>query len=256
MTYKLENPNSVTFVIEDWQVETWNKLKRMNKYDWAKHVRWSHILMRDSFHSATPPYFTKPVDISMVVYFGKRKRMYDSSNLPLKLYEDGLRGFVIKDDSPKYVRMVSAESRRDNARPRIEITVSLTRPLPPFPNNAITIKLPNVRPPSWNKLKRMNRYAWHKEVTKAKKLVADALDGRNISIIRGRVDIHATAVFRKSPLDSSNIPVKLYEDGLIGWLIKNDSPRYVRRISSMSVIGNKMESGITITISPINKEKK
>ncbi|MFW6098191.1 MAG: hypothetical protein ACOC9Z_08935, partial [Chloroflexota bacterium] len=48
---------------------------------------------------------------------------YDSSNVPLKLYEDGLIGLVIPDDNRKHVRWTATRSEIDRDRPRVEITV-------------------------------------------------------------------------------------------------------------------------------------
>lgn len=70
--------------------------------------------------------FENRVDLEVVVYF--KHRPYDSSNIPLKMIEDGLKPYLIKDDSIAYVRRVMAESRIDKERPRVEI--NLTEVLP------------------------------------------------------------------------------------------------------------------------------
>jgi len=81
--------------------------------------------MVDELHSLTKAYvknpvmFEKPVEITVVAYFAGR--MLDCSNIPVKIYEDALKGTLIHDDTPKYVWKVSAISRRDKKNPRIEI---------------------------------------------------------------------------------------------------------------------------------------
>ncbi len=51
--------------------------------------------------------FDKPVDISVACVFPKGARLLDPDNLAAKLVIDGLKGSVIKDDSPRYVRTVT-----------------------------------------------------------------------------------------------------------------------------------------------------
>lgn len=62
-----------------------------------------------------------PVDIIITAYF--RSHQLDADNLLSKLYIDGLKGLVIKDDTPEYVRSVTTKSRKDLLRPRVEIEV-------------------------------------------------------------------------------------------------------------------------------------
>src|ERR1043165_2326061 len=62
-----------------------------------------------------------PVDIEITAYF--RTRPLDADNVMSKYYVDGLKGILIRDDTPEYVRSVKTKSRRDLLRPRIEIEV-------------------------------------------------------------------------------------------------------------------------------------
>ncbi len=64
----------------------------------------------------------KRVAIEVSAYFDKRP--LDASNILLKAYEDSLKGWLIEDDSPKYVEKVTAISRIDKANPRVEITLT------------------------------------------------------------------------------------------------------------------------------------
>lgn len=72
--------------------------------------------------NALQPYFKDRVDISIICFF--ENRPYDSSNIPVKLIEDALKGIIIIDDTPKYVRTVSSTSEVDKANPRVEIHIN------------------------------------------------------------------------------------------------------------------------------------
>lgn len=98
------------------------------------------------------------------------------------------------------------------------------------------IVIPNERPLSLNKF-----YAgihWtkrKKEADRVHKLVR-AFTPKNTTIIAKRVDILITAYFKDRPLDASNIFLKIYEDGLKGVVIADDSRAYVRCIGGRSEI--------------------
>ena len=64
----------------------------------------------------------KRVAITIVNYFDKRP--LDASNICGKIFEDSLKGWLIEDDSPKYVDSLTTISRIDKANPRVEITLS------------------------------------------------------------------------------------------------------------------------------------
>lgn len=101
--------------------KSWNKLKRMNKWQWQDEVDRVKWIMREAL-GPMPPVFTCRVDICVVVYF--RGNPYDSDNIPAKLIIDGLIDLVIPDDRPEFVRRVCTESRIDRKRPRVEITIT------------------------------------------------------------------------------------------------------------------------------------
>ena len=63
--------------------------------------------------------FVGQVDIVMTVYF--KNRPLDADNIASKFYIDGLKGRVIEDDNPKYVRSVKTVSLVDKENPRVEI---------------------------------------------------------------------------------------------------------------------------------------
>ena len=60
------------------------------------------------------------VDIEVIAYFDQRP--LDSDNVCSKLYIDALRGWLLEDDSPRWVRRVTTESRV-SMDPRVEITL-------------------------------------------------------------------------------------------------------------------------------------
>jgi Holliday junction resolvase RusA-like endonuclease len=102
----------------------------------------------------------------------------------------------------------------------------------------VTLTLPNEQPISWNKM-----YAglhWSKRQTEARRVhleVRVALDPDE-ALFDKPVAITVWAYFKNKrvQLDCSNIAAKLYEDGLIGWLIEDDSPQYVRSMTTISLI--------------------
>lgn len=71
----------------------------------------------------TPRPIPRPVSITVTAYFDKR--LYDSDNIAVKAYIDGLRkAGILPDDTPQYVTSVTAISKTDRYRPRVEIEIS------------------------------------------------------------------------------------------------------------------------------------
>lgn len=52
----------------------------------------------------------------------------------------------------------------------------------------------------------------------------------------GRVRITVEAYFKGRPLDASNVPGKLYEDGLKGVLLHDDNPTFVASMTTVSLV--------------------
>jgi len=101
------------------------------------------------------------------------------------------------------------------------------------------IVLPGERPQSWNLYYAGSHWSKRKsEADRVHKVVRAALTGDETPYEKP-VDIWVYAYFDKKPLDSSNVCVKFYEDSLKGWLIEDDSPRYVRGVHAMSLIDKK-----------------
>lgn len=81
-------------------------------------VRWQLIAQGFRIQNI---YFKNPVKIICKVYF--KSNPYDCSNIPVKLYEDGLKDFLIADDGPNYVKSVETISLIDKAKPRVELII-------------------------------------------------------------------------------------------------------------------------------------
>lgn len=99
----------------------------LNKYyagmHWSKRkaiADEAHMLVRAALPPDVEPY-TEPVHITVTAYF--KNRPLDASNVLAKVYEDGLIGRVLIDDSTQYVRSVRTVSLVDRAAPRVVIDV-------------------------------------------------------------------------------------------------------------------------------------
>ncbi len=111
-----------TMVILMERPVSWNDFYEAKHWSFrSKEAKRVHRLIRGHL-DPNEPMFDCRVDIEMIVYF--QKDPYDSSNIPVKLYEDGLRTWWIEDDSMEFVRRVTTESRIDKNNPRVEITLT------------------------------------------------------------------------------------------------------------------------------------
>ena len=75
------------------------------------------------------PTFPGPVAISITAYF--KGRQLDADNICAKLYVDGLKGWLLQDDSPEYVKSVTTCSMKDKDNPRVEIEITALSSPPP-----------------------------------------------------------------------------------------------------------------------------
>ena len=105
------------------------------------------------------------------------------------------------------------------------------------------ITLLDERPWSWNKMYSGIHWATRaKEAARVHELMwYDYLENhRDLSnpyqLFKNRVDILITAYFKSNPQDSDNICSKPYIDGLIGCFLADDTPEFVRRVSTQSEI--------------------
>ncbi len=103
---------------------------------------------------------------------------------------------------------------------------------------AITLTLIDEKSISWNKM--YTGFHWSKRKAEADRIhlaVRAALDP-DCHIFENPVEIEVRAYFKnkREQLDASNIAAKIYEDGLIGWLIEDDGPEYVRSMTTVSLL--------------------
>jgi len=99
-----------------------------------------------------------------------------------------------------------------------------------------TLVLEGEQPPSWNEFYSGKHWSIRTEkARRAHALVRASLDPELPPFTRP-VTITGIAYFAKQPQDPSNICLKIYEDGLIGWWIVDDGPLYVRSVTTISRI--------------------
>lgn len=106
----------------------------------------------------------------------------------------------------------------------------------------ITITIPDERPTSWNTFYAGAHWSKRKkEADRVHQMVRYALPSSVVDSgpLSERVDITVRAYFKNRPQDASNICAKLYEDALIGWVIVDDKPEYVRSMRTISEVDKK-----------------
>lgn len=114
---------TVTLILEDEQPIGLNRL--LAREHWTirnEEVTRVKLAVRVAI-DPNEPMFDKPVAITIRAYFKNKSVQLDASNVPAKLYEDGLIDWLIKDDSPQYVRSMTTVSLLDRQNPRIEIEI-------------------------------------------------------------------------------------------------------------------------------------
>ncbi len=79
-----------------------------------------HQVVRSVLTGEETPYDV-PVNIRIIAYFDHHP--LDASNICEKPFEDALKGWLIVDDSPKYVASMTKVPRIDKDNPRVEIEI-------------------------------------------------------------------------------------------------------------------------------------
>lgn len=146
---------------------------------------------------------------------------------------------TLSDLPPQYRKEAAEQMAEQTRHPALKAKTIQEVDAQPKPVHAPPlyqkIVLMGERPESWNKLKRMDRWKWQKEVNRCKGLVLAAIPHANR--IQQRVKILVTVFFDKRPYDCSNIPLKLFEDGLVkAGLLGDDSIKYVIVTATRSLI--------------------
>lgn len=114
---------TITLTLPSEQPMSWNKM--YSGLHWSKRREEAarvHLAVRGAL-DPNEPMFDKAVAITVRAYFRNKRVQLDASNVAAKLYEDGLIGWLIEDDSPKYVRSMTTVSLRDRKNPRVEIQI-------------------------------------------------------------------------------------------------------------------------------------
>jgi len=112
----------IKITLKDHRAVSWNKIYAQGHWTTRKKLA-DEIHFRVKIACKGVKRISKRVDILIVAMF-KGKRALDSSNICLKLYEDGLvKAGVIDDDSPKYVRMVTSESVPEMKKDSVNIFI-------------------------------------------------------------------------------------------------------------------------------------
>lgn len=124
---------TTTIIIPEEKPVSWNKYYSGDHWskrnDEAKRVHWlvkAHLDLES-------PIFDTLVDIEVAVYFKNNQVRLDASNITAKLYEDGLIGHLIKNDSWRQVRSMKTITLLDRRDPRVEISITeaLANPIHP-----------------------------------------------------------------------------------------------------------------------------
>ena len=107
--------------IPDESPMSWNSL--YSGKHWS--VRWNeakrvHKIVRAHLDPEQPVYHL-PVNIHIRAYFASISQQLDADNIIGKIYVDGLKGWLIPDDTAGHVASVTTSSHIDRERPRVEI---------------------------------------------------------------------------------------------------------------------------------------
>ena len=112
---------SLTITLADERAPSWNKMYA--GIHWSKRVEMIQAVWWKLYaalpHSAQM--FAVPVDVSIVATY--KGRTVDSDNIFSKGYIDAMKGKLIRDDDPRYVRRVTTESRHGKAN---SVVIELT----------------------------------------------------------------------------------------------------------------------------------
>lgn len=101
----------------------------------------------------------------------------------------------------------------------------------------VTLVLENERPKSWNEY--WSGMHWKDrtdERNRVHQLVRTVIDPDTVQMFEVPVAITITAYFKNRPQDASNVCAKPYEDSLIGWFIKDDKPKHVVSMTTVSKV--------------------
>jgi Holliday junction resolvase RusA-like endonuclease len=108
-------------VIPDHRGPSWNDFYSGGHWSKRKDAKdIAHQLVRAAIDPNVTP-FNCQVDIYTTVYFASKPQ--DSDNICDKLFNDALKGWVIREDDKRYVRWAATRAEVDKDNPRVEIEV-------------------------------------------------------------------------------------------------------------------------------------
>lgn len=114
---------TVTLTLIDEKPMSWNKMySGLHWSDRLAEAERAHLAVRVAV-DPDEPIFDKPVAITVRAYFKDKRSQLDASNITAKMYEDGLIGWLIEDDTPQYVCSMTTVSLIDRKNPRVEIEI-------------------------------------------------------------------------------------------------------------------------------------
>ena len=99
-----------------------------------------------------------------------------------------------------------------------------------------TLTIPGERPPSWNTFYSGKHWSVRKQEADTAHTIVRSLLDPDLEPFQGRVDVSITVYAPSKPTDADNICAKLYIDGLKGWWFEDDTPDYVRTVSTQSEV--------------------
>ena len=112
---------TLTLTIPGASLPSWNEIMRMHHFgQHSVHQSWVAVVI--SVIDPYSPRFDKPVEICITSY--QKGRLIDPDNIYAKGVIDGIKTRMFPDDSPKWVDSVTLRSRKDKARPRVEIHIT------------------------------------------------------------------------------------------------------------------------------------
>lgn len=111
------------------------------------------------------------------------------------------------------------------------------------------IVLEGARAPSWNQMYAGVHWSKRKKMADEAHWQVRAALPRDYELFLRPVDITVTSYFESRALDCDNIAAKLYIDGLIGHVLRDDSPRYVSAVTTRSRV-DRERPRVEIEITP------
>lgn len=112
------------------------------------------------------------------------------------------------------------------------------------------ITIPGYKPRSWNQFYAGGHWTKRKAAADEAHMLVRAALPADVELYAVPVDITVTAHFRGKAMDADNIAAKLLIDGLVGRVLVDDSPEYVRSVRTVSAV-DKAAPRVVIDVVPV-----